>query len=508
MNNHTNNSSSLTRGLKFMNLKFWGGWFLAIACVCIFLTMGCESGSLGVKYATVYGRLVNKDNVAMGVPNATVRMVSKETVSGGGELQQGYNFLATVTDADGYFIFEKVHPDNVIFEFSAPGYKKMVYPTTTTETEEDGSSGENADIESVTVSSGASVDLTNILMTKVSVTLPSTINVTIDLIDSTTKKSISVDNPDLQFKVYFDGISKKQNAIAWKTSGFDIPGGNEISVSVINDDNTVLYNTVTTTISGTSDQLVNIEVEPVTYSLDFQFLNVPSYILSSEKNKPIMTLLVEDYSTTTPAQSISITDVENFGQLAHLDIPAVRNPQHIRIRMNGYRDEVIDLTDNLVPGVKGSYRLDIDFQLDDGRSGDDPVTAAELNGRVGMLDNVIRSDIKVNMIGLAPNDKASIVTNFVPETITWSQSFVTANNETIGLADAQGAITAILKNSPSYFDMTYSISVFPDNPASNSYIINSGNNVVPIGVPESGSTGTAVSIDVSKIDASSTSTTE
>ena len=153
--------------------------------------------------------------------------------------------------------------------------------------------------------------------------------------------------------------------------------------------------------------------------------------------------------------------------------------------------------------------LDIDFQLDDGHNGDDPVTAAELNGRVGMLDNVIRSDIRVNMIGLAPNDKASIVTNFVPrEGITWSQSFVTSNNETIGLADAQGAITAILKNSPSYFDMTYSISIFPDNPASSSYIITSGDNVVLIGVPESGSTGTAVSIDVSKIDASSTSTTE
>ena len=123
MNNNTQNSSNITGGLKTMNLRFWGGWFLAIACVCIFLTMGCESGSLGVKYATVYGRLVNKDNVSLGVPNATVRMVSKETISGGGELEQGYNFLATVTDAEGYFVFEKVHPDNVIFEFSAPGYR-------------------------------------------------------------------------------------------------------------------------------------------------------------------------------------------------------------------------------------------------------------------------------------------------------------------------------------------------------------------------------------------------
>lgn len=505
MNNISSNSSSLTRGLKIMNLKFWGGWFLAIACVCIFLTMGCESGSLGVKYATVYGRLVNKDNVAMGVPNATVRMVSKEAVSGGGELSQGYNFLATVTDANGYFIFEKVHPDNVVFEFSAPGYRKMVFPTTTSETEEDGSSGENADIESVTISNGASVDLANILMTKVSITLPSEVNVKMEFIDSTTKKR--VDDNEL-FTVSFDGVAYTKKAKAWRESGIDnITGATEIAVNVRNEDEPVLYNPVTTTITGTSDQYVSVEVTPVTYSLDFQFLNVPSYILSSEKNKPILTILVEDYSTT-PAQSISITDVNTFGQLAHLDISAVKNPQHVRIRMNGYRDEVINLTNDLFAGEKGSYRLDVDFQLDDGHSGDDPVTAAELNGRVGMLDNVIRSDIRVNMIGLAPNDKASIVTNFVPETITWSQSFVTANNETIGLADAQGAITAILKNSPSYFDMTYTISVFPDNPASSSYIINSGDNVVLIGVPESGSTGTAVSIDVSKIEASSTSTTE
>ncbi len=491
-----------------MNLKFWGGWFLAIACVCIFLTMGCENGSLGVKYATVYGRLVNKDNIAMGVPNATVRMLSKETVSGGGELEQGYNFLATVTDAEGYFVFEKVHPDNVIFEFTAPGYRKMVYPATNTDTEEaDGSSGESADIESVTIANGASVNLANILMTKVSVALPTNINVTIDFIDASTKKSIAKDNPNLNFKVYFDGKAKTLKAIDWKSIGYSITGANEITVNVINDDGIVLYNPVTTTISGTSDQCINLEVVPVTYSLEFQFLNVPSYIISSEKNKPIITLLVED-SSTTPAQSISITDVESLSQLAHLDIQAVRNPQHVRIRMNGYRDEVISLTNDLLSGEKGAYRLDIDFQMDDGHSGDDPVTAAELSGRVGMLDNVIRSDIRVNMIGLAPNDKASIVTNFVPETITWSQSFVTANNETIGLADSQGAITAILKNSPSYFDMTYSISVFPDNPASSSYIINSGSNVVPIGVPENGSTGTAVSIDVSKIGASSTSTTE
>ena len=505
MNNDIQNSSKITRGLNIMNLKFWGGWFLAIACVCIFLTMGCESGSLGVKYATVYGRLVNKDNVSMGVPNATVRMVSKETVSGGGELEQGYNFLATVTDANGYFIFEKVQPDNVIFEFSAPGYRKMVFPATSETTEDDGSSSESADIESVTVANGATVDLANILMEKVSVTLPSEISVKLELIDSTTKKKVD-DNE--YFTVSFDGVAYTKKAKAWRESGVEgVIGAAEITVNVRNESEPVLYNSTTTTISGTSDQYVSVEVTPVTYSLTFQFLGVPSYILSSKTNTPILTLLVEDASTT-PAQSIDIVDVKDFAQLAHLDVQAVRNPQHVRLRMNGYRDEVINLTNDLLAGEKGSYRIDVDFQMEDGHSGDDPVTCAELGGKIGMLDNVIRSDIKVNMIGLAPNDKASIVTNFVPESITWSQSYVNSNNETIGLANAEGAITATLKNSPTYFDMTYYISVFPDNPASSSYIITSGDNIVPIGVPETGSTGTAISLDVSKLEASSTSTSE
>ena len=508
MNNHTNNSSSLTRGLKFMNLKFWGGWFLAIACVCIFLTMGCENGSLGVKYATVHGRLVNKDNVSMGIPNATVRMLSKEAVSGGGELEQGYNFLATVTDANGDFLFEKVHPDNVIFEFTAPGYRKMVFPSTnTSSSEEDGSTSESADIESVTVSSGAFVDLANIMMEKVSVVLPDRIKVQIDFVDATTKESIK-DN--ISLTVSFDGVDKKDNAKIWREYGAeDIMGANEINVNIRdikNQDGIVIYKPIDTKITGTSNQYVTIELEPVTYSLDFQFLNVPSYILSSEKNKPIMTILVEDVSTI-PYQSISITDVSNFGQLTHLDIPAVKNPQRVRIRMNGYKDEVISLTTDLLAGEKGFYRLDIDFQWDDGHVDDDPVTASLNNGRVGMLDNVITRDIKVNMIGLAQNDKAKIVTNFVPGSkTTYSPSFV-ASTETIGLADAQGAITAYLNKSPTYFDMTYSIIVYPDNPASSSYIINSGDNVVPIGIPEENHP-TEINVDISKIEASSTSTTE
>lgn len=499
MNNNTFNSSNFTRGVKNMNLRFWGGWFLAIACISIFLTMGCEKGSLGVKFATVFGRVVNKDNVAMGVPNATVRMVSKETVSGGGGLEQGYNFLSTVTDAEGYFVFEKVQPDNVIFEFSAPGYKKVVYPQSSSSDEED--SGDSADIESVTIANGASVDIRNILMEKVSQTIPSTINVKIDFIDKNSKKPV---DDNVMFAVTFDGISytDARKAKWWRDTGIqDVLGANEIAVGIRDESNTVLYNPASMTISGLMDQYVSIEVEPVTYTISCQFLNVPQYLISSTKCEPKLSFLVEDISDGLPIQNISITEVKDFSQLAVLEIPAMRNPQRIRIRMQGYRDEIILLNDIVSDGQKGSYRFDIDFQYDDDKSGDDPVSLATNYGVIGMLDNVIRTDIKVNIIGLAQNDQTKIYPNFTPKGgIIWEHPY----GDGFGLADALGMANVTLKSSPTYFDMTYSVFVQPTNPASDSYIISSKDVSFAIYVPEQNETEQVVVIDASKMTSSST----
>ena len=496
-----------------MNLRFWGGWFLAIACVCIFLTMGCESGSLGVKEATVSGRVVNKDNVAMGVPNVTVRMVSKEAVSGGGELEQGYNFRSTVTDADGYFLFEKVQPDNVIFEFTAPGYKKVVFPATSDTEEADGTTSEKLDIDSVTISNGAHIDLMNVFMEKVSIALPANINVRLEFIDAYTKKPIENEERE-KFIVSFDGSADiSKTAQSWKTRGQDIIGASQIAMSIRHDADTVLYQPTTMTFSGASNQYITVEVKPVTYDLTFQFLNVPQYILTSKTNAPVLSLLVEKYDEQNgPAECISVTPVTDFSQLAVLEVPAIRKPQQIRLRMHGYYDEVISLSAADGIDEKGTYRIDVDFALADGHredgthQGDDPITGREFRGVVGMLDNKIPAMIVVNMIGLAERDRANIVPNFKPERVEWT--YGTMND--MGLANSQGQIQAKMYGCPTYFDMSYTITVFPDNPASSSYLITSGDKPVSIPVPEKDENGQfkelpEIYIDISKIESSSTS---
>lgn len=496
MTKNIQNSSKFTRGINIMNLRFWGGWFLAIACICIFLTMGCENGSLGVKPAVVMGRVVNKDNVSMGVANATVRMLSKEKV-GSGDLTQGYNFLSTITDGDGYFVFEKVSPDNVIFEFTAPGYKSATYPAKSGQTEEDGSTSESADIDSVTVGNGATVDLRNVSMEKISKTIPAAIDVKIEFIDSTTKERIR-DNEFIS--VSFDGVSYTKKAKAWRETGIEgILGADTINVTVRNESEPVLYQSKATQIVGTSNVYEIIELDPVTYSLSFQFQNVPDYIRKSGE-AAIIKILIEDVSDpTSPPKNISINEVTNFDELSVIEVAAVRNPQHVRLRMYGYEDEVLDLTAALEEGKKGAYRIDINFDKEDGVSGDTPIDFAACNGVLGMKDNAIRKNVKLNMIGLSYGDKALVNINLPYESITWAELAVSTNPEDGCYANGDGAIYGTFNRVPTGYDMSYQIRVH--TVASGSYIVTSdANGAVNIPVPSSDATvAKEINIDISKM---------
>ena len=142
----------------------------------------------------------------------------------------------------------------------------------------------------------------------ISETLPAEIKVKLELIDANTKKRVD-DNE--RFAVTFDGVSytddKARPARWWRETGVDILGANQISVALRHDSEPVLYSPASMTVSGNSDQYLSIEVKPVTYDLAFQFLNVPQYLLSSTKNVPILSFLVEYYENNEgPAQNIHV----------------------------------------------------------------------------------------------------------------------------------------------------------------------------------------------------------
>lgn len=391
-----------------MSLRFWGGWFLAIAGISILLTMGCEKGALGVKPATVVGRVVDKDNPSVPVMNATVRMISKEAV-GTAELLQGNNFLSAVTGTDGSFIFEHVQPDNVVFEYSAPGYSSMIYPAPTSSSD-DADAGATAEIEFVSIRSGAMVDLRMLTLQKISNPLPATVKVKVDLVDKTTLQPIDKNryNESLRFTITFNGKPYTMTAQKWREDGVvDVAAANTIKASIRNEvvGGSAVYKAVDeVTLDGSGDVFKRIELDPVTYDLSLRCLNVPDYIVGSGA---AVNLFAEIPATTSkPAQIVKSALMQPFGELYVLNLPGIALPVDLRIQIRGYEDEVVKITDNnLTEGAQGNYRLDIDFLGDNGtrESEYDPAQT------VGLYDNMKRRDVALSVSGLIDGNSINAI---------------------------------------------------------------------------------------------------
>jgi hypothetical protein len=257
-------SSGLVGRFNGMNLRFWGGWFLAIAGLAILLTMGCEKGALGVKPALVTGKIVDEDS-GNGIANATVRMISKEKF-GTGEVKQGHNFATAMTSASGNFVFENVAPDNVIFEFFANNYNQAIFPKKAAGADEEGNEAEVAEIESVYIRSGAVVNMGELKLKPLATSpLAATMTARIDLVDNTTKKQI---DGNLEFTISFNGVPYRKTAAEWRNTGvLDLPTARNLKVMVrhetANANEYMLYvsKTVDYTVSG--DLIEIIALEPV-----------------------------------------------------------------------------------------------------------------------------------------------------------------------------------------------------------------------------------------------------
>ncbi|GAB1353792.1 hypothetical protein MASR1M12_25300 [Erysipelotrichia bacterium] len=380
-----------------MNLRFWGGWFLAIAGISILLTMGCEKGALGVKPATIVGQVVDKDNPSIPVANAVVRMISKEAV-GTSELVQGNNFVSAVTGVDGKFVFESVQADNVVFEYSAPGYASMIYPKPSSGDDE--SEGSTAEIEFVSVRSGAFLDLRMLPLMKLSNPLPSSINVRIDLIDSMTKSQINGN-----FWCNINGAYATTTADILRSVGIEnVRPGSTIPIRVgeyVSGTGPMRYlSREDISVNGTSDVYIKVELEPVTYQLSLRYLNVPSYIVGSQA---VVNFFAEIPATATkPAQIVKQWKKQNFENMDVIDLPGLYladpNGLDLRIQVQGYDDEIVKFDrDSFKMGTAGIYRLDIDFRKK--LSGITYPTGTV----VGLYDNLKRRNLRITVANLQAN---------------------------------------------------------------------------------------------------------
>ncbi len=382
-----------------MNLRFWGGWFLAIAVISVVLTMGCEKGALGVKPALVTGRIVDDDSGGA-INSATVRMMSKEK-SGSGEFKQGQNYLTTITGADGRFVFENVAPDNVVFEYFARNYNQAMFPVTTTATDEEGNETAAAGVDAVYVKSGAVVNLGDLrLKSLASSPLAATMTARIDLVDNTTRQQI---DGNLEFTISFNGQAFRKTANEWRTNGVqDLPSSRSLKVLVRHEPTTtsMLYVSNTVDYDVTGDLIEIIYLEPVTYSLQLRSVNVPDYIRGG-----VVNIYAEKPTDgTTPPQVLARQTINDLGTLgapnlpALVEVPGLAMPVDLRIQVRGYEDEVLKIdAANLPEGSQGNYRVDIDFLGNNGATTTtyNPVT----NNTAALFDNMLTRNVRLVVAG-------------------------------------------------------------------------------------------------------------
>lgn len=357
-----------------MNIRFWSSWFIILAFFTVALTMGCEKGSLGVKPATVVGRLVDASDPTIPIANGIIRMIGKEAV-GTSDLQQVNTFASVFSDKDGYFIFENVTPDNVIFQISAQGYLSTSYPENVSSTvEESGddsmdsstSTGSSDDIDSIAVRSGTMVDLRLIKMKKSSTSVKSRVNIKLDLVDKATREAVA---DDLYFMVSANNQTYSMSASEWRDVGADMDSANNVELIVMNTDRIYsVYNSSKEdgNFKFSSDLYQRIELEPLSFEFFVRALNVPDHLLTAVKNGETKLNVFAEIADTRPAQIIDAQTIdlpiESASTFFNIPLSNAQKGVKIRAQIRGYEDIVATIDANhFLLGREGAYRLDIDF---------------------------------------------------------------------------------------------------------------------------------------------------
>lgn len=505
-----------------MQLRFWGGWFLAIAGLVVMLSMGCEKGALGVKPAMITGRIVKADNDSVGIANATVRVMSKEA-QGTSELKQGKNFLSTTTDADGYFVFDHVIPDNVLVEYQK-GQNKSTYPSTTTSSEtETGDTAESAKLDAIYVKSGDVLNLGSLPLVQTEGSLPSNVILKLDLVNKTTLERIT--DPNLKFVVTVNGVpladASNNTSLTPDQLRLGIERDSEQTLRIIvrHDSDNILYQTtqpLSVTVSG-EEIYERIELTPVSYNMLLRCVNVPDYMTIAgthvnvyAENNPAGSL--------KPAQVIATHTIANPGQAgalpALITIPALSMPVDLRIQVRGYKDEVVSITSNsLTEGDQGNYRLDIDFLYDNSASDGLPANTAAASApfqgkfdynsndanlsRAGMFNNMLRRDVVLIVAGedLRTGEWVDGIIS-LPHNSTSFTSY--ANDGSLAVyrdgrsAPVNSPVEVLFDGVAVGYDMYYTVSV--SGSASGSYVLSNTEGIMIS--PDTDSAGRALAIGV------------
>ncbi len=327
-----------------MTIRRWGGWLLAILGVTVTLALGCEKGALGVKKSTLMGRIVDANSPGTPVAGARVMVFSPEAVSDSA-LALGQNY-ATVTDASGRFLFEGLAPDKLFMEIEAAGYIRMVYPDTV--------ATPTLSTNSFWLPPDTTLDLGTLKMQPIANPLTvSTITVKGKILDGKSKDELA-DNTVLS--MYFDGRKYQDRDITYAEfkAGLTLAsklGDYDLTIITPNYSTYKNANDPDNTINGRVDNVLNITLTPISYSVRVTLINKPFYMNNAarELDDKSFKLVQRDKCTLTITSATRVDPNKPYKVLAtdtvDLDpyepesvLSGISLPASLTILLSGYRE--------------------------------------------------------------------------------------------------------------------------------------------------------------------------
>ncbi|NLI78127.1 MAG: carboxypeptidase regulatory-like domain-containing protein [Candidatus Riflebacteria bacterium] len=347
-----------------MTIRRWGGWLLAILGVTVTLALGCEKGALGVKKSTLTGRVVDADSPTTPVVGARVMVFSPEAVSDAA-LALGQNY-ATVTGADGRFLFEGLAPDKLFLEIEAAGYNRMIYPDTV--------ATPTLSITSFWLPPDTTLDLGTLKMKPIANPLKvSTITVKGKILDGKSKDELA-DNTVLS--MYFDGRKFQDRDITYAEfkAGLSLAaklGDYDLTIITPNYSTYKNSNDPDNTINGRVDNVLNIVLTPISYSVRVTLQNKPFYMNDAARElddndfklvqRQKCTLTITSANRVDPTKpKILATDVVDLDPYEPESVlSGISLPASLTVLLSGYRE--INLAIPYSPDTQGVIAMKLDL---------------------------------------------------------------------------------------------------------------------------------------------------
>lgn len=346
-----------------MRLRVWGGLLLVLLAAGIMMTMGCEKGALGVKPSTVMGRVVDAASSNIPVVGAKVSMVSQTGSTGGGQKEAGYNYV-TLTDTAGQFIFENVAPDQLQMMIEANGYAEGEFPS---------ASGTK---EFFYVGNGVIVNLGDIKLVRISQPLSRTsVIVRAILVDAISKDEL---NQNKVLSLYIAGekyqnrditYSELKNGLSVPASlqkyGYTIIAENYQTLEVKADDEKA--------IDASVDNVLNIQLNPITYSVRVTFRNKPFYINNQarelndggtfstiDRNKCTITIYSAIREPGKPYKILATDSVSLDPYEPETTLTGISLPASLTVLLSGYREMTFSVP--YTPDTQGMIAMKLNME--------------------------------------------------------------------------------------------------------------------------------------------------